>query len=109
MSKQFLNNPRIVRSIQPKNKQVPINQYKKRIFSLFFFIFSDNPVPYRVPLQSNLFYSNAYYTCIGNETVLNDCRRGNFRLGCSNQGGEQVGISCESKYCIKPFKLLYDK
>lgn len=86
-----------------------INQYKNRaILCLFFFLFSDNPITYRVPLQNDLFYSNAYYTCIGNETALNKCKLGYFR-SCSNQGGDQIGISCESKYCIIPIQLLYGK
>ena len=88
-----------------------INQYKNRtIISLFFFIFSDNPVPYRVPLQSNLLYSNVYYVCVGNETVLNKCTVRFLKSGvCSNQLGEQIGISCESKYCRIPFQLVYGK
>ena len=109
MSKYFFNNPRIVRSIQPKiNKCQLINIRIKQFWAFSFFIFSDNPVPYRVPVQSNLFYSRAYYTCIGNETTLNKCKKG-YLKSCSNQSGEQIGISCESKYCIIPFQLLNDK
>ena len=76
---------------------------------MFYFIFSDNPLLYRVPLDSNLFYSRLYYICIGNETVLNECKTVLLRSNCSNQGGEQIGISCESKYCKVPFQLMLGK
>nr|XP_022309501.1 uncharacterized protein LOC111115154 isoform X2 [Crassostrea virginica] len=64
----------------------------------------DKPVRYTVPLERNLAYSRRYYQCIGNETVLNECKSG-FLNSCANQQEKQLGISCESGDTLARFSV----
>nr|XP_022309502.1 receptor-type tyrosine-protein phosphatase zeta-like [Crassostrea virginica] len=65
----------------------------------------DKLIRYTVPLERNLSYSAKWYQCIGNETVLDECKSGTLNSACANQQEKQLGISCERGDTLAGFSV----